>query len=81
MSFASSIILLIQGQANITAIRYFSASLLDLGEFPRKREALQRLLTFREFFEKILFKWGLNCKKVVVRETFRWKRAECFKAG
>jgi hypothetical protein len=40
MSFASSIILSVQGQANVTAIRFFSASLLDLGEFPRKSEAL-----------------------------------------
>jgi hypothetical protein len=43
-SFASPIILLVQEQADVTAIRFFSASLLDLGEFPWKSDALLRHL-------------------------------------
>jgi hypothetical protein len=39
-SFASSTILLVQGQADVTAIRFFPASVLDLGEFPGKSDAL-----------------------------------------
>jgi hypothetical protein len=42
--FASPIILLVQGQADVTAIRFFSASLLDLGEFPRKSDTLLRFV-------------------------------------
>jgi len=35
-SFVSSMILSVQGQDEVTAIRFFSASVLDLGEVPRK---------------------------------------------
>jgi hypothetical protein len=45
----SSIILLVQGQADVTdvtAIRFFSASLLDLGEFLQKSDALRKLGKF-----------------------------------
>jgi hypothetical protein len=38
--FASSVILLVQGQADVTAIRFFSASPPDLVEFPRESDAL-----------------------------------------
>jgi len=43
-SFASSIILLVERQADVTAIRFFSASVLDLGEFPRRVTHYLRLL-------------------------------------
>jgi hypothetical protein len=39
-SLASLVILLIHGQADVTTIRFFSASPPDLGEFPRESEAL-----------------------------------------
>jgi hypothetical protein len=39
--FVSSVILLVLGQADVTAIRFFPASLLDLGKFLWKSEALR----------------------------------------
>jgi hypothetical protein len=38
--FALPIILLFQGRADVTAVRFFLAFLLDLGEFSRKTDAL-----------------------------------------
>jgi hypothetical protein len=38
---ASSVVPLVQGQADVTAIRFFSASPPDLDEFSRKSDALQ----------------------------------------
>jgi hypothetical protein len=45
-SLASSIILLVQGQADVTAIIFFSASPPDLVEFPQESDALPLMKFF-----------------------------------
>jgi len=52
--FASSIIPSVQGQADVPAIRFFSASLLDLGEFPWESDALLSWYNASEGVKKLV---------------------------